>query len=392
MTDGLPSWEIRQGHVLDLLRAMPDGCVQTCVTSPPYYGLRAYGTASQVWGGDPGCGHNWASSLRAIQSGGGGPASAKQISNTGTQLAKHQWPQAHCTDCEAWQGELGSEPTAALFVAHLVEVFCEVRRVLRDDGVCFLNIGDSYAGSGKGPTGQNGIGDQAARQGFTDLPSGGRPKSLLLVPERLALALADDGWIIRSRIAWCKKAPMPESVRDRPTSAWEHIWMLAKSGRYFWDQEAVKEPASKNTHPRGHGVNPKAKVLSGNLVGWYPRHKQNESFSAAVNEVVAFRNQRNVWLLGTEAFPGAHFATFPTEIPRRCILAGSRPGDLVLDPFSGSGTTVLVANRLGRRAIGLELNPTYAEMARRRIVGDAPLIEAIDQVPVEPEQMPLVIA
>lgn len=409
----MSDWEIRQGHVLDLLRAMPDGSVQSCVTSPPYYGLRAYGTDPQIWGGDPECSHHWFGVLRAAQSGGTGVASKKQVSNGGSQEARAAMLQDFCTICSAWRGELGSEPSVDVFLEHLVGVLREVQRVLRPDGTLWLNMGDSYSGSGKGPTtGAStlargyGVGPSASeRQGFNgddrepDRSLG--PKNLLMVPWRLVLALQADGWVVRSVICWSKRSPMPESVRDRPTGAWEPIFLLSKGPSYYYDAEAVKEPASENTHPRGLGINPKAKVPSGwdtgpgdhhGRVGRYPRHKQNESFSGAVNEVVEFRNQRNVWTLGAEPFPEAHFATFPTEIPRRCILAGSRPGDLVLDPFSGSGTTCLVANRLGRRGLGLELNPEYVEMARRRIQNDAPLVHAINDAAPMPEQMALEVA
>lgn len=385
----MTAWEIRQGHVLDLLATLESGSVQTCVTSPPYYGLRAYGTAPQIWGGNAGCPHHWIDQQRALRNGGSGTASAKQISNTGTQIAKHPWQQATCAVCHAWQGELGSEPTVDVFIAHLVEVFREVKRVLRPDGTLWLNMGDSYSGSGKGPTtGAStlargcGIGPSATvRQGFNgddrepDRSLG--PKNLLMVPWRLALALQADGWVVRSVICWAKRSPMPESVRDRPTSAWEPIFLLSKSAKYFYDADAVRESSQPESIAR------MKREWNGEQDRGWPAGEQNHLSSyfgtdRAVAQAEAGRNQRNVWTLSPEPFPEAHFATFPTEIPRRCVLAGSRPGDLVLDPFSGAGTAVLVANRLGRRGLGLELNAEYVEMSRRRIEGDAPLVHAIE--------------
>ena len=259
------------GDVIEKLETLEPQSVQTCVTSPPYWGLRDYGV----------------------------------------------------------EGQLGLEKTPQEFVANMVEVFRGVRRVLRDDGTCWLNIGDSYAQSEirnrNGNTKYLDRPDFAAgtNQSGRKLNHGLKPKDLCLIPERLAIALQDDGWWIRSRIAWCKKSSMPESVTDRPTSAWEHIWLLTKSARYYYDAEAVKTSNGANL--------------------------------------------RNYWVLGPEPYPEAHFATFPSEIPRRCIKAGSRPRDTVLDPIHGSGTTAAVAQELDRAWAGVELNPEYAALAEKRI-------------------------
>lgn len=294
-------------------------------------------------------------------------------------------------------GQIGLERTPQAFLDALYAVFDEVKRVLRDDGVVFVNLGDSYAGSGKGPTGSNGIGDQEQRQGFTGGRGktsqvwrgdpagrdsqkrvggveGARPKSLLLIPERFAIGMADRGWIVRSQIVWAKKSAMPESVRDRPTSAWEPIFMFTKSPSYFWDQEAVRQPAKYGFSEGG---------FRGGDSGAYCGGKAFDNSVKAKHGTVTpgeggTANLRNYWHLGPEPSRDEHYAAYPTEIPRRCILAGSRKGDTVLDPFLGSGTTALVADRLERDAIGIELNPTYAEMARRRIEGDAPLFASVE--------------
>ena len=276
---------IYQGHVLEVLKEMEAESIQCVVTSPPYWGLRDYSV----------------------------------------------------------EGQMGLEKTPGEFVEKMAEVFRGVRRVLREDGTLWLNIGDSYASGNRGPNeghspnvgahftlGKDGYKSQRNRQ-MGNHPTI-KPKDLCLIPERLALALQEDGWWVRSRIAWCKKSAMPESVKDRPTGAWEHIWLLTKSNRYFYDAEAVKQLVTGNAHARGNGVNPKAKWPAGWSAeegrhdgvpkGSY-RPRQNESFSAAVNEIVSAANLRNYWLLGPEAYPEAHFATFPTEIPRRAINAGT---------------------------------------------------------------------
>ena len=255
--------------------------------------------------------------------------------------------------------QIGLESTIAEYIANLVAVFSEVRRVLRDDGTFWCNIGDSYvggqsAGSALAFKGKQGSNHGAMLIGRPKINDGIKAKNLCLIPFRLALALQDDGWYVRSDIAWCKKAPMPESVTDRPTSAWEHIFLLSKNHSYYYDATAVKQP-SMSDHPSGNGY-ARAESLSrggrGSDQGWAVTEKSN---------------LRNYWVLGPEPFAGAHFATFPSEIPRRAILAGSREGDLILDPFVGSGTTIVTAMQAGRRSIGIEINPEYIEIAKRRI-------------------------
>jgi DNA modification methylase len=365
--------------------------VQTVVTSVPYWGLRSYGTEPQVWGGDHRHVHKWTSVRPWVWCPGGGNY-AKSTLSEGAQRRREQveykqGDSARC-ECGSWLGELGTEPTPELYVEHIVEVFRHVWRVLRKDGTVWLNIGFSYAGSGKGPTGWDGVGDQVSRQGFENAPVQGgllgnrrvsgnqgriagargyKAKDLIPIPWLVAMALQADGWYWRSTVAWCKKAPMPESVDDRPTSAWEPILLLSRSNRYFYDKEAVAEESSENTHARRANG---AVSLNGKQGEHSDGVKANVSFHTATGDVLPSRNMRNVWLLGPEPFPGAHFAVFPTEVPRRCILAGSRPGDLVLDPFSGAGTTSLVAARLGRDSIGIDLKDSYVEMAADRIRAD----------------------
>lgn len=306
-------------------------------------------------------------------------------------------------------GQIGLEPTLGEHIAKLVEVFREVRRVLRKDGTLWLNYGDAYANDGKwggATSGKHVAGLHGATGvGRTKRVTGLKPKDLLMMPERLAIALQDDGWYVRARIIWHKPNPMPESVTDRPTKSHEHIWLMSRSPKYFYDADAIKEPSSPDSHARAArgrsethkyadggpgnqtiakkapsagtyrapGVNPKA--ASAALDG--PRSKQNASFAAAVSELVPYRNARDVWSIGSDPFSEAHFATFPPELAERCIKAGCPSGGTVLDPFGGSGTTGLVADRLQRDAVLIELNPAYAEMARKRCLGDAPLFAEV---------------
>lgn len=485
------AWNILEGDVIEVLKTLHPQQFNTVVTSPPYWGLRDYGTAT--WkGGDADCDH------KNHRDGAGradgvvddrGQRSRDGVGSMG----------GDCKRCGATRidQQIGLERTPAEYLDRMVGVFREVWRVLRDDGTLWLNMGDCYA-TGAGAVGKcpgggergarwagdvdrlrdakrgyrgerldNGRGDQAAElrkktradrdgthagkhtamsaMGPMTQPNrmplpGLKPKDLVGMPWRLALALQADGWYLRSDIIWHKPNPMPESVTDRPTKSHEYIFLLTKSERYYYDAEAIKEDVTGGAHARGDGVNPKAAAHNnsrtqrslpshksnptekvngirprykmpdgwdtgpgghgsfhrkgrekgrspkdngreeqglkvsdrfGRGSGW--RNKQNESFSGSVNELVDSRNKRSVWTVATQAFPEAHFATFPEELIQPCILAGCPVGGTVLDPFSGSGTTGVVALRYHRDFLGIELNPEYAKMARRRITQDAPL-------------------
>lgn len=346
---------ILQGDCLEHLRTLPDESVHCCVTSPPYWGLRDYG-------------------------------------------------------CE---GQIGLEESLEDWVGKMVAVFREVRRVLRKDGTCWVNLGDSYCSSGgTGHQGKHGdrcnrTHTQRALLSDSAEASGLKPKDLVGQPWRVALALQADGWWLRQDIIWAKPNPMPESIKDRCTKAHEYIFLLTKSDRYFWDFEANQEPVTGTSNPRakatgvgfGHGYDempkPRAKrVPHGWGVGDEPRNaidlqrdgvhrkargvnpkaekgavngsRSNESFSSVVCDLVSSRNRRSVWSIQSEPYPEAHFATYPTELPRRCILAGCPVGGVVLDPFGGSGTTGQVALELGRKAVLIELNPEYVKLIHQR--------------------------
>jgi DNA modification methylase len=310
-----PSCQIITGDCLTSLATLPDGVAQTCVTSPPYWGLRDYGV----------------------------------------------------------EGQLGLEPTPDEYVARMVEVFRAVRRTLADDGTLWLNLGDSYAATTKGSGGPSAKQDSNAGSRYApkrlDLKTSGiKPKDLVGIPWRVAFALQADGWYLRSDIIWHKPNPMPESVTDRPTKAHEYLFLLAKSERYYYDADAVREPHAHPELARKKVANPNA-----GRQGDYQKESGRNDGGPHVSGV-GFRsdpdkgrNRRTVWTVTPKPYRGAHFATYPPDLIEPCILAGSRPGDLVLDPFNGAGTTGLVALRHGRHYIGCELNPEYVELTQQRL-------------------------
>jgi DNA modification methylase len=306
------------GDCAAILATLAAGSVHVCVTSPPYWGLRDYGHAEQ----------------------------------------------------------LGLEPTPEEYVARMVGVFREVRRVLRDDGTLWLNLGDSYVGNA-GPGGEDSRTCDSApnaqeRIGMTKRGSGLKPKDLCGIPWRVAFALQADGWYLRSDIIWAKPNPRPESVTDRPTKAHEYLFLLSKGARYFYDAEAVKETAT--SFGRRHCKDsPGPKMQDARAQGIY-----GDSGDLSCNYERADRNLRTVWSIATQPYSGAHFAVMPPALVEPCIKAGSPAGGLVLDPFSGAGTVGLVAMRLGRSFVGCELNSAYAEIARSRLFEDAPLYNVVE--------------
>ena len=361
---------ILHGDALTMLKTLPDESVHCCVTSPPYWGLRDYGTGK--WeGGDENCSHSPSNTptergLQASTLGGGKETTGH----------RHEGYKAICPKCGAIRidNQLGLEKTPEEYVAKMVEVFREVRRVLRKDGTLWLNLGDSYVGTAskggwtdpKYPEGRKG---QVVA--LNNKVQGLKSKDLCGVPWRVAFSLQSDGWYLRCDIIWAKPNPMPESVTDRPTKAHEYVFLMSKSGRYYYDAAAISEAAVDPTikrftdngkdKQRGHGRR------HAGFNGRYAEKLQAEG-------VPETRNRRSVWTIATTPFKKAHFATFPPALIEPCILAGCPEGGIVLDPFFGSGTTGLVCSRLNREYIGIELNAEYVEMARRRIEQDAPLL------------------
>lgn len=303
-----------QGDALAVLATLPSNYVQCCITSPPYYGLRDYGV----------------------------------------------------------EGQIGLEETPEQYISRLVQVFSEVKRVLRHDGIAWVNIGDSYVAHRPRENGQysnnEGYGEQIeafrAAQRATDLrnKAGLKNKDLIMIPFRLALALQADGWWVRQTIIWNKPNCMPESVTDRCTTAHEYIFLLAKSERYYYDGDAIREPHLEKSLQRVKTG------LNTDRLRNYPGTPQ--TLQMGENQQMCHelgRNKRSVWTIPTHSYPGSHFATFPPKLIEPMILAGSRPGDIVLDPFSGAGTVALVSLQHGRTPLGIELNPEYIKLAERRV-------------------------
>ena len=334
---------IHTGDCREVLRSLEPESVQCVVTSPPYWGLRDYGVA----------------------------------------------------------GQMGLEPSPKEYVAQMVDVFREIRRVLKPDGTVWLNLGDTYFGGGMGGNpAESPHRKQATNAGSLVSPPawksihGLKPKDLIGIPWRVAFGLQEDGWWLRSDIIWAKPNPMPESVTDRPSRSHEYIFLLTKSARYYYDVDAVRtEPAetskvrwgqdidTQHGSDRAHGGAKNLKAVGGprrtdKQRGHERKHAgfndRWDSMSREEQQAMG-ANLRDVWTVATHPYSGAHFATFPPKLIEPCIKAGSREGDLVLDPFTGAGTTGMVATRLDRQFVGVEMNPEYADMARQRIINDAPL-------------------
>lgn len=290
--------EIYLGDCIQGMSSLPDKSVNTCITSPPYYGLRDYG-------------------------------------------------------CD---GQIGLEETPESYVQKMVDVFREVKRVLRDDGTLWLNIGDSYSGNNSQASNNGRAGFGNPREKVVNRTGKGlKTKDLIGIPWRVAFALQADGWYLRQDIIWHKPNPMPESVTDRCTKAHEYIFLLSKSPKYYFDSEAIKIPVKQEwgTRDRTNGK------YHNDGTGLRPHSGLEKSYTKA--------NKRSVWTVTTKPFKDAHFATYPESLIVPCVLAGCAEGGLVLDPFMGAGTTALVSKKLGRNYVGFELNPEYRNIAIKRI-------------------------
>ncbi len=310
--------KIYNGDVLTILQNIPDESISMCVTSPPYWGLRDYKTKIQIWDNKKNCKHNWIESN-------------------------------FCSKCGAWKGNLGLEPTPELYIKHLVIIFKEIKRVLKKDGTLWLNLGDTYA--------------------IKNTPKNIKAKDLIGIPWTIAFTLRSEGWYLRQDIIWNKKNPMPQAVKDRCTTAHEYIFLLSKNNKYYYDYEAIQEEAAydgrKDTLFKG-SLKYKEDIIPG-----YSEHilatKSHQRWIWKDGKPV--KNKRSVWTVSTKPFPAAHFATFPEKLITPCILSGCPHKGIVLDPFFGSGTTGIVAAKYNRKFIGIELNPEFCELAKKRIKG-----------------------
>ena len=442
-----------------VMKQFPDAVIQTCITSPPYWGLRDYGVEPTVWDGNPECVHMWGESLelhdvREETIHGKTRTTDRFYGDESRKFnGNHQkhTSGSFCSSCGAWLGSLGLEPTPELNVSHLVQIFREVWRVMRQDGTLWVNIGDSYAGSGRGigsapdPKWEKARNDDMKhKQDWKAIDL--KPKDLVMIPFRLALALQQDGWWVRSDVVWNKMNPMPEPVTDRPTKSHEYVFLCTKSGRatywthkekkysegvyvkpepdyrwfdrveekevetppvdwetatytpitkteklnpncvgsittneigaprkrwrrinlwlghdYYYDHKAIKEPYTEPMNRWGGD----SKKLTDNLQEgspYAPAHRQRE-----MRPDDSGRNKRSVWSVPTVPYAGAHFAVMPEKLVEPMILAGSKQGDVVFDPFSGAGTVPKVATDLNRNYVGCDVKPEYCDMARTRI-------------------------
>jgi DNA modification methylase len=369
---------------------LKDESIQMCVTSPPYWGLRKYaGEQDLIWGGDNHHEHIWCQDIirkdRGIAKG-----STAIVGNQLNEVSGIETNQGNiCGRCGAWHGSYGLEPTPELYISHSIEILREIKRVLRKDGVVFWNIGDSYWGGNGHKAGETNPGKEYYTKDTDNYANVSKnkhdslkPKDLCLIPFHMAIEAQRDGWWVRSVIIWSKNNPMPESVKDRPTESHEYILMLTKSAKYYWDQEAVLEPSTTDL-PRttkngdgngvlgsyGHFGNRKMedadKSIGGNGSG-FKGHSGNYDANGELLGNPLGRNLRSVWSFPTHPYKEAHFATFPEELPERCIKAGSKECDIVLDPFAGSGTTLEVATKLGRKSVGYEISTEYCELIIKR--------------------------
>lgn len=469
------TFRILAGHFLDVAKQIPDESVQCVVTSPPYYGLRAYGTEPQIWMPSDqsmvafciNAGHDWQPIKQYKDSWRRGEsASAHHSARTPTQ--RNRTPQElhdgrwtcteYCLNCNAWRGELGQEPSPALYIAHLVQIFAEVWRALRPDGTLWVNLGDAHYNYRPGKH------DDARAQGYNrerngsarDIPSftpkrgmkidGFKEKDLMLIPWRFAIAMQEAGWYVRSEIIWHKPNPLSESVEDRPTKNHEAILLFTKSESYYYDKWAITETPTGNAHPRGRIVTNErmavfvpsqhSKVLTA-------ESRNNDSFRSATQGTLSpgGRNRRTVWTINVQGYSEDHYAAYPEALPEICIKAGTsevgccracgapwkrivlkpeKPEDanetlesrwrraalargididtaitgdsitlgwqrgcdcyagapgpcVVLDPFTGRGTTGAVAVRFGRNFVACELQATYLPMIRKNIASEQPL-------------------
>jgi DNA modification methylase len=361
------TYDVLVGDNRETIKSLPDQSVNTVVTSPPYFGLRDYGTAT--WeGGSADCNH-----MRDSKVGDSTSTGHKGMDDKGHAVGDAIYKDV-CKKCGAVRkdSQIGLEETPEDYVQTMVELFREIRRVLRDDGTVWLNIGDSYAGSGKGRNsdGSPNVDEdskQATSKGTTEgvlqkmkMGSDLKQKDLIGIPWMLAFALRADGWYLRQDIIWSKPNPMPESVKDRCTKAHEYIFLLSKSKSYYYDYEAIKEEATGERWGGDTPINMNNTKDTDNVFSGLTRPRKM---------LYDKRNKRSVWTVTPKAFKGAHFATFPPELIEPCILAGCPEGGTVLDPFGGSGTTAGVAYLHDRNSILCELNPEYAEMVERRIEG-----------------------
>jgi DNA modification methylase len=350
--------KVLKGDALEVLQTLPTESVNCAVTSPPYWGLRDYGTKPIIWDGDADCEHEWGKARKI-------PATTQW--NTGgvfdpqnrKVVQEEKYIGQSCKKCGAWKGSLGLEPTFELYIKHLCDIFDETKRVLRNDGTCWVNLGDTYNGNKSGNT--NGIykdkidktkswaNSDSFNKTEQNLPS----KSLCLIPFRFAIEMVNRGWILRNVIIWHKPNCMPSSAKDRFTVDFEYLFFFVKNKKYWFEQQFephLSPVTNKIVGRKGTDV----QQSQGDPNGFHAYGEQG-------------RNKRTVWTIPTKPYPEAHFAVYPAELIRTCIKAGCPKGGVVLDPFAGSGTTLEEAIRQGKDYIGIELKDDYIDLIEKRL-------------------------
>ena len=369
---------IIDGDALTKLKELPEKSINMCMTSPPYWALRDYGTdVETIWDGKEDCEHGWEENVQAARGG----YSEDSIVGNNSRIKREPIKSNVCQKCGAWKGQLGLEPTFDLYIKHLCDIFDEVKRVLRDDGTCWVNLGDTYAGSGNGSNDYRNTKTKNYRKGeilYKGQKSGKTSvsdKSLLMIPMRFAIEMVNRGWILRNIIIWHKRNCMPSSVKDRFTVDFEYVFFFSKNKKYYFETQYephltdsikrmdagfnqnqdfdYKKRIDKN---RGFKTKPEPE-------GPQPPQKHGKD----VNYSPQGRNKRTVWTINPKPFKEAHFAVYPEELCETPIKAGCSKEGIVLDPFFGAGTTGLVALKQNKKFIGIELNKEYIEIAKKRL-------------------------
>lgn len=395
-TEPIENGIIFTGDLRECLKNQGEGCIQTCVTSPPYYGLRNYGTEPLIWGGIDTCNHVWGDVIPGSNRGGSGTPTNK--SGRGEGYGRASTRGRFCKRCGAWEGHLGLEPTLDLYIDHLVEVFRHVRRVLHGSGTLWLNLGDSYASSPE-------------KAKLANL----KPKDMLMVPHRVAMALQEDGWWLRSVCPWVKANGLPESVRSRPTSSVEYWFMFSKSSDYYYDIDAIRIPENGRARRNSDWFFETARGYADELNAFV-----FESGRALIGSSDGEHDEIQAFYANPEPLKGAHFATFPTKVIEPIIRACSsevggcklcfspfvRDGEgwkktcecdsgdvpypqIVLDCFGGSGTTGVVSETWGRRWRLCELNPSFVDLSKDRIVKHCRKLDGLEPQELEAGQKSL---
>ena len=400
--------QIINGNAIDELKKLPDESIDCVVTSPPYYGLRSYKGAETIWGGNPACEHEFTNKWHKPR-GGGDPVETTSVGNNLRQ-PHFEYDSMSCIHCGAWKGQLGLEPTYQMYLEHLLMITKELKRVLKASGTLFWNMGDSYASEGD-PSRHRGYSDPKwakARNGSfdepTSYPQGIKPKSLMMLPERFAIGMIDQGWILRNKIIWFKRNGLPSSVKDRFSNKWEYIFFFVKSKKYFFDLDAVRKPLRESSIKRirqnvleqfntgkVHDF-PDDNMNMKNILIHMKQKYEEDSKGANPGDVIdtpAVRHKS--WYsnaghkfthdrkydpnadgsdfvdIPTRPHTFAHFAVYPETLIEPLIKAGCPEGGTVLDPFAGSGTTGVVSQRLKRNAILIEISSEYINIINERI-------------------------